>query len=164
MTGRAEPRIHYLTRGLCFGAIVGCVFNICLYAVILPAWLPLLATVSVVITVLVLLGVRRQARHARRIRRVWPCVSIQPEVGLPPGFVPPSATLTPPASNPPMSALTVLMSRAGITVLSLDGHLARCTHPDVVPVDQPDVIGGARVAWLCANAECGAQLPADWPG
>ena len=35
-----------------------------------------------------------------------------------------------------------------------------CVHPGAIPVDQPALLGGERVAWLCP--ECDAQLPADW--
>jgi len=34
-----------------------------------------------------------------------------------------------------------------------------CAHPDAEPVD---LSTGERVAWVCANPECGAGLPAGW--
>lgn len=37
--------------------------------------------------------------------------------------------------------------------------LGPCAHPDAEPVD---LSTGERVAWVCANPECGAELPAGW--
>jgi hypothetical protein len=36
---------------------------------------------------------------------------------------------------------------------------APCAHPDAEPVD---LSTGERVAWVCANPECNAELPAGW--
>jgi hypothetical protein len=170
-----EIKRHSVTRNFCSWLIIGCVFNVCLYASVAPAEIGRVATIAVLITVLAAFGVRFQTREIRRLRddhRLVPVmrggVFFQPEIGLPPGYRLPSVALAPP-SKPPMAALpptvveTVLMSRGGITVLPLDRPSARCAHPGAVPVDQPPAIGGERVAWLCPNPKCDAQLPADWP-
>jgi hypothetical protein len=37
--------------------------------------------------------------------------------------------------------------------------IGSCAHPDAEPVD---LVTGERVAWVCANPECGERLPVDW--
>lgn len=41
----------------------------------------------------------------------------------------------------------------------LTAALGPCAHPDAEPVD---LSTGERVAWVCANPECSAELPAGW--
>lgn len=51
------------------------------------------------------------------------------------------------------------MAGFGLGMARLTAALGPCAHPDAEPVD---LSTGERVAWVCANPECGAELPAGW--
>jgi hypothetical protein len=130
-------------RGLSTGAVAGAVFDICLYAVILPAVFPVVAVCAVIMIFFAVLAVRRQTRAIRRLR-----VSAQ----LEDRFLRASARRAHPAILPAGGAS---MELAGARLAATFGP---CAHPEAVPVDLP--VTGETVAWLCP--QCDAQLPAEW--
>jgi len=69
------------------------------------------------------------------------------------GFTPSPGALAIPVAGTSMADFAVGMAR-------LTAMLGGCAHLEAVPVDQPTVLGGARVAWWCEG--CGTQLPAEW--
>jgi hypothetical protein len=56
-------------------------------------------------------------------------------------------------------ALAALAAAVEASKARLAAAPAPCAHPDAEPVD---LSTGERVAWVCANPECGAELPAGW--
>jgi hypothetical protein len=65
-------------------------------------------------------------------------------------------------AQPALAAATAGMSSTADLTLGfarLSATLGSCSHPDAEPVD---LSTGERVAWVCANPECNAELPAGW--
>jgi hypothetical protein len=140
---RRELRLHHAIRGLATGAIAAGVFDICLYAVILPAVFPVVAVCAVIMIFFAVLAVRRQTRAIRRLQ-----VSAQ----LEDRFLQARARRPDPVILP---AGGVSMELAGARLVAAFGP---CAHPEAVPVDLP--VTKERVAWLCP--QCDAQLPGEW--
>lgn len=153
---------------------------------------PVIAIGPAAFLIVLVLLIRAQTPAIRRLenmRRTTPItrrgVFIQPEIGLPPGFVLPSARLTPPESVPPLTSMPPTARESqqmaecvvefchdrAVAQRCCGNHYAavrmfgaltgRCAHPRAVPVDL--LVTGERVAWLCTDLECGTQLPLEWP-
>jgi hypothetical protein len=125
--------------------IIGAVFDVCVFAITAPAVFPVVAACAVIMIILAALVVRRQTRAIRRLR-----VSVQ----LEDRFLRASARRADPVI---LSAAGVSMELAGVRLAATFGP---CAHPEAVPVDL--AVTGERVAWLCPNPKCDAQLPAGW--